>query len=194
MERGRFDLAGFCVGTARRKDLLGPRRVRSGDALIGLPSTGLHANGYSLVRSTVLVRYGPEEAPPPLDRPLIDELLEPTAMYVRPLLALASAGLARAAAHVTGGGFHENVPRALPPGMGAVVDPSSWRRPRIFDLVAAAADLEPAALFGVLNMGIGMVVVVPPEGVDRALAVLAAQGTPAVRIGTVTEEPGLTFV
>jgi phosphoribosylformylglycinamidine cyclo-ligase len=194
MEHGRFDLAGFCVGVVRREELLGPHRVRAGDALIGLPSTGLHSNGYSLVRSTVLDRYGPEDAPPPLDRPLIDELLEPTAMYVRPLLALARGGLARAAAHVTGGGFHENVPRALPAGTGAVVDPSAWRRPPIFDLVAAAADLEPAAMYGVLNMGIGMVVVVPPDEADRALSMLAEEGTPAVRIGTVTEEPGLTFV
>jgi phosphoribosylformylglycinamidine cyclo-ligase len=194
MEAGRFDLAGFCVGVARRGDLLGPHRVRAGDALIGLPSTGLHSNGYSLVRTTVLQRHGLADAPPPLERPLADELLEPTALYTRPLLALARAGLARAAAHVTGGGFHENVPRALPEGMGAAIGPSSWVRLPIFDLVADAAGLEPEALFGVLNMGIGMVVVVPPEAVDPALLLLDEQGAPAVRIGTVTEEPGLTFV
>jgi phosphoribosylformylglycinamidine cyclo-ligase len=188
-----FDLAGFCVGVVAGGDMLRPDRVRAGDALIGFRSTGLHANGFSLVRRTVL-RDGSrplDEFVPSLGRTLKDELLTPTALYVRPLLALARAGLARAAAHITGGGFDENVPRALPDGLGADVDTTAWQPPPIFDLVASDAGLPPGDLFGVLNMGIGMVVVVPAEEADRAVAAAADAGAEAVAIGVVTDGPGV---
>jgi phosphoribosylformylglycinamidine cyclo-ligase len=193
MDPGRFDLAGFCVGVVRADDVLGPLRVRPGDALIGLASTGLHSNGYSLVRRTLLTQHSLSETVPPLDRPLAEELLEPTAIYVGAVLALARAGLARAAAHVTGGGFHENIPRALPAELGARIDAAAWHRPPIFDLVGASADLTPDQLFGVLNMGIGMVVVVPDEGVGQAVEIARDRGCDAVAIGEVTSAPGLTF-
>ena len=138
MPAGSFDLAGFCVGIVREEQVLSPGRVRPGDALLGFRSSGLHANGYSLVRRALLTQdRDPFAIDPQLGRPLVDELLEPTAIYVRPLLALRDAGLAKSAANITGGGFHENIPRALPSGLGADVIPS-WRPPPIFSLVASA--------------------------------------------------------
>jgi phosphoribosylformylglycinamidine cyclo-ligase len=193
LEEGRFDLAGFCVGLVGRDRLLGPDRVGPGDALIGLPSTGLHANGFSLVRRTLLRRRPLDAVPDEVGRSLADELLEPTAIYVRAVLAMARAGVARSAAHVTGGGFVENVPRALPEGLGAAIDPTTWRRPPIVDLVADAARLRPEELFGVLNMGIGMVVVVSDADADAAVELARGEGFDAARIGEVTGSPGLTF-
>jgi phosphoribosylformylglycinamidine cyclo-ligase len=197
MDGERIDLAGFCVGMVDGDRLLGPHLVRSGDALVGLLSTGLHANGFSLVRSLLL---GGGEKPrlrelhPLLGRSLADELLEPTALYVRPLLALAGEGQARSAAHITGGGWGENLPRALPDGLRAVVDTSGWTRPPIFDLVAERADLAERDLFDVLNMGIGMVVVVPPDGADAAVAVAGEAGAAAVMIGRVEEGEATRYV
>ena len=197
MGDGRFDLAGFCVGLVAEDGLLGPHRVRAGDEIVGLLSTGLHSNGYTLVRSALLEGDGArslDEVLPATGRTLGQELLEPTEMYVRSLLAMASAGLARAAAHVTGGGFPENVPRALPADLGASIDRGRWRPPAIFGVVAEAAGVAPEELYGVLNMGVGMTVIVPKGRSSEAVDIAATAGTPAVVIGEVTEEPGLAFV
>lgn len=192
---GGFDLAGFCVGLVREEALLGPDRVREGDLLLAFPSSGLHANGFGLVRRALLgAGRGLDEWVPALGRRLGEELLEPTAIYVRPLLALAGEGLARSAAHVTGGGLLENLPRALPKGLGALVDRSTWRVPPVFGLVAEAAGLAPEDLFGVLNMGLGMVVVVPRGWEDRALAVAAEVGVTARVVGEVVPETGVRLV
>jgi phosphoribosylformylglycinamidine cyclo-ligase len=193
MEAGRFDLAGFCVGTVRRADLLGPERVEPGDVLLGLPSSGLHANGFSLVRRALLDGRSLDEPMPVLGRSLAEELLEPTAIYVRPVLDLARRGLIRSAAHLTGGGWIENVPRALPAHLGAEVDPSTWVRPAIFDVVAGEAGLEPDDLFGVLNMGIGMVLVIQPSAERECIDRMSSSGIDAVRVGTVVEVSGVRF-
>jgi phosphoribosylformylglycinamidine cyclo-ligase len=193
LEEHRFDLAGFCVGVVQADALLHPGRVVPGDVLIGLPSTGLHANGFSLVRRVLLVD-GPERLRaevPGLGRTLAEELLEPTAIYVRPVRALAEAGLARSAAHITGGGWLENLPRCLPAGLGAVIDTSAWSAPPIFGLVSRAAGLSARDLFGVLNMGIGMVVVVGAGEAQRALAVCRSLGSEPVLVGTVVEGHGV---
>jgi len=195
MPEGAFDLAGFCVGIVSDDQVLGPERVEAGDALIGLRSSGLHSNGYSLVRRALLTDdRDPNAVVPELGRPLIDELLEPTAIYVKPLLALRDAGLARSAAHITGGGFHENLPRAFPAGLGAEIRTAAWQPQPIFRLVADAVDLEWDQLFGVLNMGIGMVVVVPADSAHQAVEIAGAAGADAVHIGRVSEGPGLQFV
>jgi len=192
MVPGGFDLAGFCVGVVDEAALLDPAAARPGDAVVGFPSTGLHSNGYSLVRRVLLSdpaaldRFEPE-----LGRTLGEELLEPTAIYVRPLLALAETGLARSAAHVTGGGLLENIPRALPPGLGADLDASAWTPQPIFGSVARAAGLDPLELLGVLNMGIGMAVVVPAGFEERAIDAVRAVGTEASIIGLIVEEPGV---
>jgi phosphoribosylformylglycinamidine cyclo-ligase len=194
LDEGRFDLAGFCVGMVAEGDLLGPERVQLGDALIGLRSTGMHANGFSLVRR-VLLDAGRSlgEISPALGRTLGEELLVPTAIYTEPVLALARAGLAHAAAHLTGGGWTENLPRVLPEGMGAFVDTTAWRPPPIFDLVAEAAALPTSDLFSVLNMGVGMVVAVRSADADRALQVSRASGTDAVVVGRVVEGSGVAL-
>jgi phosphoribosylformylglycinamidine cyclo-ligase len=192
MEEGRFDLAGFCVGVVDADAVLRPERVRPGDALVGLPSSGLHANGYSLVRSVLLDGGWPLQGfVPELDRPLVDELLEPTAIYVQPILALSRAGLIRSAAHVTGGGLLENLPRALPISLGAVIDRSAWTPQPIFSLIAQAAGLPAGELFGVLNMGMGMVALIPGGSEDEALDVLRGAASSPVMLGRVVDRPGI---
>jgi phosphoribosylformylglycinamidine cyclo-ligase len=192
LEEGRFDLAGFCVGVMDEADRLGPERVRPGDLLLGLRSSGLHSNGFSLVRRTLLRdpdalgRFVPE-----LGRTLGEELLEPTEIYVRPVLALARAGLARSAAHITGGGFRENLPRALPESLGCVIDTSTWTPQPIFWLVASAAGVNPVELSAVLNMGIGLVVVISPDSEAEALSEIRAVGAEPVIVGRVRESPGI---
>lgn len=184
LEAGRFDLAGFCVGVVDEAELLGPRRVQDGDALVGLPSSGLHSNGYSLVRSALLDRagYALDEVLPRLGRPLVDELLEPTAIYSPVVLALARDELVHAAAHITGGGLVENLPRVVPRGLRADVDWDAWPRPPIFALVGEAADASEEELRSTLNLGVGMVLVVPGDVADTVVSRVGE----AWRIGRVT--------
>ena len=186
MDDDRFDLAGFCVGIVDGADVLGPDRVRAGDALIGLPSSGLHANGFSLVRAVVST----DElaiAPPAIGRTLADELLEPCRIYVPEVVALHRAGLVHAAAHITGGGLLENVPRVLPPGLGARIERGTWTEPPIFDEIRRRADATDADMLATFNMGIGMVLVVGPDEVEDVLS--RAGGS--TRIGDVVPGSGL---
>jgi phosphoribosylformylglycinamidine cyclo-ligase len=195
MAAGRFDLAGFCVGLVEERRMLGPHRVREGDALVGLASSGLHANGFSLVRTALFERagYALEDELPRLGRTLADELLEPTAIYAPLVLELARAGLVHAAAHVTGGGLVENVPRALPDGLGAEVASGSWPIPPVFELVAEASGATQADLRSTLNLGVGMVLVLAPDAADEAVGRAANAGTEAFPIGRVVEGRGLRF-
>ena len=195
LEPGRFDLAGFCVGAVEEQAMLGPHRVRAGDRLLGFRSSGLHSNGFSLVRQVLLSRGGQslEEHIGSLGRTLGEELLEPTAIYVAPILALARAGLARSAAHITGGGWHENVPRALPPGLAARIDTAAWSPQPIFTLVSERAGLPQEELFSVLNMGIGMVVVVAPGQEGRAMELSEETGVSTTVIGDVVEGSGVVL-
>ena len=185
MADGQFDLAGFCVGVVDEGERLGPERVRNGDALVGLGSTGLHANGYSLVRNVLLEGHSLGEIVPPLRRPLADELLEPTAIYAPLVLALAREGLVHAAAHVTGGGIAENLPRALPEGSKADLDWTAWPVPAVFELLAREGGIVDDDMRRTFNLGIGMVLVVPPEQADAVVARAAASGHPAYRVGAI---------
>jgi phosphoribosylformylglycinamidine cyclo-ligase len=191
MPDDQFDLAGFCVGVVDEGDLLGPARVRDGDVLVGLASSGLHANGYSLVRSSLLGRYDLDATPGELDRPLADELLEPCALYAPDVLALSGEGLVRAAAHITGGGFNENIPRMLPPGLGAEVERDTWPEHAIFDLLQSQTDASDEDMFSTFNMGLGMVLVVDPGDADE---VIERSEHPAFRIGDVVEGAGVRLV
>jgi phosphoribosylformylglycinamidine cyclo-ligase len=195
MEEDAFDLAGFCVGVVGEEAALGPRRVAEGDELVGLASSGLHANGYSLVRRALLEEgaYALEDELPRLGRPLADELLEPTAIYAPLVLALARGGLVHAAAHVTGGGLPENLPRALPEGLGAEVDEGAWPVSPIFDLIREAAGASTRDMRATFNMGLGMVLVVPCDGADEVVRRAAAAGTGAYRVGHVGAGTGLTY-
>jgi phosphoribosylformylglycinamidine cyclo-ligase len=191
-----FDLAGFCIGVVEDDALLGPDRVRVGDELIGLVSSGLHANGYSLVRRALLEQagYGLDEVLPRLGRPLGEELLEPTTIYAPLVLSLARDGLVHATAHVTGGGMTENVPRVLPDGLGAEIRPGSWPVPPVFELVQEVSGASDEDMRATLNLGIGMVLVAPAgRGAEIAKSASRA-GSPAHVIGTVVERPGVTFL
>ena len=181
-----FDLAGFCVGVVQEGEVLGPERVREHDVLVGLPSSGVHANGYSLIRR-VFADEALDRVVPELGRSLGDELLEPCRIYVPDVLRLVRAGLVRSAAHITGGGFLENVPRALPDGLGARVDRRSWPEPPIFELIRRRGGLTDADLFATFNMGIGLVLVVGGGDVDEVLA----DTDGAVRIGEVVGGKGV---
>ncbi len=186
MDDDRFDLGGFCVGIVDGADVLGPDRVHPGDALIGLPSSGLHANGFSLVR-TVVSTDELAVAPPAIGRTFADELLEPCRIYVPEVVALHRAGLVHAAAHITGGGLLENVPRVLPPGLGARIERRTWTEPPIFDEIRRRADATDADMLATFNMGIGMVLVVGPGDVNDVLT--RAGGS--TRIGDVVPGSGV---
>jgi phosphoribosylformylglycinamidine cyclo-ligase len=186
MPEDGFDLAGFCVGIVEEADRLGPHRVMIGDVLIGVRSSGLHANGYSLVRRA-FAEDDLDAVVPELGRSLADELLEPCRIYVEDVLGLRRAGLVRSAAHITGGGFVENVPRALPEGAAARIDRGSWPEHAIFDLVRERARATDDDMFATFNMGIGLVLVVGRDQVDEVLS----QVEGAVRIGEVVEGSGV---
>jgi phosphoribosylformylglycinamidine cyclo-ligase len=189
-----FDLAGAATGVAEADELLGPDRVRPGDAVLAMASSGLHANGFSLVRM-VLRRAGLEleATPPELGRPLGEELLEPTRIYAQDCLALARECDVHAYAHVTGGGLAANLARVLPPGTAAVLDRGSWRPPPVFGLLAGHGELAQDEMERVFNMGVGMAAVVAPGAADRALRLLAGRGVAAWQAGEiipVAGEPG----
>jgi phosphoribosylformylglycinamidine cyclo-ligase len=187
---GGFDLSGFCVGVVEEDRLLGPGRVRPEDVVVGLRSSGLHANGFSLVRRAVEgLDLG--TTPEGLGRPLAEELLEPTLIYVPLVLAAAGRGLVHAAAHVTGGGLLENVPRALPDGLGATLDRSSWGPQEIFGFVGQRTDVSEADMFGTFNMGLGMVLVTSAADAEEVAALADRNGFEAVVVGHVTDEPGV---
>jgi phosphoribosylformylglycinamidine cyclo-ligase len=195
MAEQQLDLAGFCVGVVDDEGLIGPHRVREGDVLVGLASTGVHANGFSLIRSALLAE-GPkvlDAMPEGFHRPLADELLEPTVIYAPLVVSLARAGLVHAAAHVTGGGLPENVPRALPGGLGAEIDLGSWPVPAIFELVRTTADVSHDDMFATFNMGVGMVLVVPANRADDVIERDADAGVQAFGIGRVGVGRGLSL-
>ena len=182
-----FDLAGAATGVVEADRLLGPHRVRAGDAVIGLASSGLHANGYSLVRQ-VLDQTGLalDAQPPELGTSVGEELLTPTAIYARDCLALAAGCDVHALAHITGGGLAANLARVLPPGTGAVLDRASWRPPPVFGLLAGRGGIGAAEMERVFNMGVGMAAVVAAGDADRALRVLAARDVTGWVLGEVT--------
>jgi phosphoribosylformylglycinamidine cyclo-ligase len=182
-----FDLAGAATGVVEADRLLGPPRVRAGDAVIGLASSGLHANGYSLARQ-VLDRTGLalDAEPPELGTSVGEELLTPTAIYARDCLALAAGCDLHALAHITGGGLAANLARVLPPGTGAVLDRGTWRPPPVFGLLAGRGGIEAAEMERVFNMGVGMAAVVAAGDAGRALRVLAARDVTGWVLGEVT--------
>lgn len=187
-----YDLAGFAVGAAERGTLL-PRDVAAGDVLIGLASSGVHSNGFSLVRRIVAATGLGWDAPAPFapGATLGRALLSPTRIYVKPLLAVLREGLAvKALAHITGGGFPDNIPRVLPDDLCARVDLSAVTPPAVFGWLAREGGVATAEMLRTFNCGIGMVCVVAPEAVDRVLARLAAEGEDACVIGAVERREG----
>ncbi len=184
---GDYDLAGFAVGAAERGALL-PAGVAPGQTVLGLASSGVHSNGFSLVRRIVDGMGWDEPAPFDPGRSLAEALLEPTRIYVKPVLALHRAGLLRGAAHITGGGLPGNLPRALPDGTGAVVQADAWHRPPVMDWLARRGGVSPAEMLRVFNCGIGMALVV--EDAAAATALLESHGETVFAIGRTVAAPG----
>ncbi len=188
MASDEYDIAGSVTGVVEADDLLGPERVRSSDALIAMRSSGLHSNGYSLVRHVVLSQPGwsLDRHVDELGRTLGEELLEPTRIYALPSLALARSAGTRAMAHVTGGGLAANLRRVLPASLGAVVDRSTWSPHPIFAVVRDVGAVTLPDLEAALNMGVGMIAVTAASDSDRAIADLRGRGVDAWVCGEVT--------
>jgi phosphoribosylformylglycinamidine cyclo-ligase len=185
---GEYDLAGFCVGVVEKDAVIDGRGIVPGDVVLGLASSGAHSNGYSLVRR-ILERAQPDLAADFHGRPLADALLEPTRIYVKPVLKLLGDVKVKGLAHITGGGLVENVPRCLPDGVGAVLDKGAWPLPPLFRWLQEHGNVAEAEMHRVFNCGIGMVVVVAPTDADRAATLLRSSGETVYRIGAIEPRP-----
>lgn len=182
-----YDLAGFAVGIVDKSKVIDIEKVKEGDVIIGLASSGIHSNGYSLVRKVFDVEHADlGQRPEALGgRTLGEALLEPTKIYVKAMTALFREMTPHAVMHITGGGFYENIPRALPQGMTAKIDRAALEIPGIFRLLAEAGNIPERDMFNTYNMGVGMTVVVPAEDAERALSVLEEAGEHAMVIGEI---------
>ena len=168
---GDYDLAGFCVGVVEKSEIIDGSRVKNGDALIALGSSGPHSNGYSLVRKVIDVS-GVNPATELLDnKPLSEHVLAPTKIYVKSVLALIKQADVHAIAHLTGGGFWENIPRVLPKNTKAVIDEKSWKWPSVFNWLQEKGNIDTYEMYRTFNCGIGMVIALPQEQVETALAI-----------------------
>lgn len=185
-----YDLAGFCVGAVDRENLLTNTSVKAGDVLIGLPSSGVHSNGFSLVRKVLFKdnHLDPHETFEELGGKKLGEvLLEPTVIYVRPVKALFGKANLHGMAHITGGGFYENVPRMLPEGLGVSINLNSFPRPAIFDFIAKRSSITEQELYNVFNMGIGFMIAADASEVEKIQTILAENGQKSYVIGEVTD-------
>lgn len=187
---GEYDLAGFATGVVERDKIINGRAIAPGDALIGLASSGPHSNGYSLIRKLVLEGDGPGLDAPFEGGTLGEALLAPTRIYVKPLLKLAEACDVKGLVHITGGGFWENIPRILPENAAVEIDKTAWSRPKVFDLLQELGNIDEHEMLRTFNCGIGMIVMVPGEQAEAALASLQASGETATLIGKVTARDG----
>lgn len=189
---GNYDVAGFAVGIVDKEQCITGETIEVGDIVLGLPSSGLHSNGFSLVRHIIL-----ERKQLPLDmyidelgRTIGEEVLEPTKLYVKQILSLVEAGYVKGMAHITGGSFYDNIPRILPRGMAVTINSNAWPVLPIFKLLQRWGNVEPKEMYHTFNMGIGMVLVVKPEVVESIVALLHEQGEVVYSIGIVTEGDG----
>lgn len=187
---GEYDLAGFIVGAAERSNLITGRRIRSGDVLIGLPSSGLHTNGYSLARKLLFEVGGHQHDTvlPELGGTLADELLKVHRSYLKPIRTLADKGLLRGAAHITGGGITDNTPRMLPAGMAAEIDTGSWPAPPIFELLRRLGEMPEDDYRRTFNLGIGMILAVPRLKLRQAEDTLRKLREPYYLVGKVVPQ------
>lgn len=183
-EGADYDLAGFCVGVVEKEDIIDGSKVAAGDALIALGSSGPHSNGFSLIRKVLEV----SQADPQQDlagKALIDHLLEPTKIYVKSALDLIAKHDIHALSHITGGGFWENIPRVLPDNAKAVIKGDSWQWPVVFDWLMTAGNIEKYEMYRTFNCGVGMVIALPADQVDAAIALLNSHGENAWHIGEI---------
>ena len=183
---GEYDLAGFMVGAVEKQKILSKEAVKLDDVIIGLPSSGIHSNGYSLVRKVLFDDHSLDinKTYQPCENPLKDELLIPTKIYVKALATILEKIDVHSIAHITGGGFYENIPRALPRGLGVEIDTSTFTIPSIFSLIEKLGNIDHKEMFNIFNMGIGMILIVNPEDAQKTLELLKEDK--AVIIGKVT--------
>jgi phosphoribosylformylglycinamidine cyclo-ligase len=179
-----YDLAGFCVGVVEKSEIIDGSKVQVGDALIGLASSGPHSNGYSLIRKILEVANADLQQPMG-DKTLADALLEPTRIYVKSILKLIRESQVNALSHITGGGLLENIPRVLPASAKAVIDISSWTLPPVFQWLQAEGNVDAREMYRTFNCGVGMVIAVPADKADAAIALLQAEGESAWLIGQI---------
>ncbi|MBR2100471.1 MAG: phosphoribosylformylglycinamidine cyclo-ligase [Eubacterium sp.] len=184
-----YDLAGYCTGVVDKDKIIDNKNMRPGDVVIALPSSGVHSNGFSLVRKVFDIES--DEAKQPLEalgnKSILETLLTPTKIYVKPILALLKEVDVRAISHITGGGFYENIPRSIPDGLGVVIKESDVKVLPIFDMLQEKGGISRRDMFNTFNMGVGMSVVVPAEQADKALEILRANGEEAYLLGKVVE-------
>ena len=195
-DSGEYDVAGFTVGAVEKSRLITGKGIVPGDVIIGLASSGIHSNGYSLVRKILLEDAGMDlqEFVPEFGCELGEELLKPTKIYVRSILRLLEKIELKGLAHITGGGFIENIPRILPTGCSAEIHLGSWDIPQVFTYLEAKGSLNREEMFNIFNMGIGMTAIVKKEDAREALAHLHTIGETAFVIGTVAEGEGVSFI
>jgi phosphoribosylformylglycinamidine cyclo-ligase len=192
MPEGSYDLAGFCVGVVDRAGVIDGSRVGGGDVLVGIASSGVHSNGFSLVRKALFEQEGldPDERLPGLEATLGQELMRPTLIYSGLVSELAREFDVKGLAHISGGGLPENVARIMPPGFEAWIDTASWPTPPIFELISSVGSIPRDEMFSTFNMGIGMVVAVNGSEASRVIDRVRATGNPAFEIGNVREGDG----
>lgn len=193
---GEYDIAGFTVGVVEKSKLIDGSKVKVGDLLIGIQSSGVHSNGFSLVRKIVIKdrKLDLNQFYPELNGKLGDVLLTPTKIYVKPVLDILQIIDVHAICHITGGGFDENIPRVLIEGQGIQVDEKSWTKPPIFDFLEKMGQLNHREMFNVFNMGIGMVLVVDPQDQEATLNLLNKHNEKGFVIGKVTSTPGVNIM
>ena len=183
-----YDLAGFSVGIVDKKKVLDARKMVPGDVILALPSSGLHSNGYSLVRKVFDVEHADlGKMVPELGTTLGEALLTPTEIYVKPVLAAIEKADIRGISHITGGGFYENIPRSLPAGLGAKIEKAAIRTPAIFRLLQETGSIPERDMFNTYNMGVGMSLIVSGETADKALAALKEKGVDAYVVGEIVK-------
>jgi phosphoribosylformylglycinamidine cyclo-ligase len=190
---GEYDLAGFIVGVVERARIVDGHTIAPGDAIVGLPSAGLHTNGYSLARHVLfeLGGFSPDTVVPELGSSVADALLAPHRSYLRPVTSLLDAGLVKGIAHITGGGITDNLPRILPRGCAARVDPTAWTVPPVFQLLQSRGDIATSEMFRAFNMGIGLLIVCSAATRDELVRRLAEAGeADAAIVGTVVAGDG----
>ncbi len=192
-----YDLAGFAVGVVDKDKILDNKSIQAGDVIVALPSSGVHSNGFSLVRRVLDVEHA--DIKTPLERlggkSIGEALLAPTKIYVKPMLALFEQVKVKAVAHITGGGFYENIPRSIPKGFGAKINKAALKTPPIFDLIMEKGNIPERDMFNTFNMGVGMTAIVAKEDAEKAIATLKANGEDAYIIGEIiASEEGVTIV
>lgn len=184
---GEYDLAGFAVGAVEKDEYIDGSNVKPGQVIIGLESSGIHSNGYSLVRNLIKKSNVDLQEKFDAQRTYLETFLEPTRLYVKPVLAVKEAIQINAMTHITGGGFYENIPRALPEGVTAKVDTTSFPTLTIFDWLQQQGEIETAEMYNVFNMGIGFTIIVEAQDADKALAILKEHDVKSYKIGEIVE-------